>query len=318
MDNKSAVSTLQEFGAKSKISAPTYEFIDGEDGGYVCKVSMMDSESYGNGRSKRDAKHLAASNLLRKIRKLPGVGSLLSDWETNATDEISELADEMTNLNRDMLKELRDYCVRHDMPLPIIEIVQQSGTPNAPEFVACCSVASIVRYGKSDKKKDARQRAAIEMLSVIANDLDAVRPDQMQVVTPKPTESDAEMIDVQADVEAERRKKFNTYRELTDAGSVDNTGLRLCDRHKYFKNFYPALKEAAFEVIKSDEYMSTKDQALSLLSALKITPRIGVVEATSIEPLMKIELNCEFDCLFLGFESEIYRQIIDYFKDMLV
>ncbi|KAH8385370.1 uncharacterized protein LOC110176875 [Drosophila serrata] len=318
MDNKSAVSALQEFSAKSKTCPPTYDFIDGEDGGYVCKVSMMDIESYGNGRSKRDAKHLAAANILRKICKLPSVGSMLSDLETKETDGISELADEMTNLNRDMLKELRDYCVRHEMPLPIIEIVQQSGTPNAPEFVACCSVASIVRYGKSDKKKDARQRAAIEMLAVISSDFDAVRPDQMQVVTTKAAEPVLDVNDVLEDVETERRKKFNTYRELTDAGSVDNTGMRLCDRHNYFKNFYPALKEAAFEVINSDEYMSTKDQALSLLSALKITPSIGIIESTSIEPLMKVELNCEFDCLILGFESEIYGQIINYFKDMLV
>ncbi|XP_017029477.1 RISC-loading complex subunit tarbp2 [Drosophila kikkawai] len=314
MENKSAVSALQEFSAKSKVCPPTYDFIDGEDGGYVCKVQMMEIESYGNGRSKRDAKHLAAANILRKIRKLPGAASLLNDVEINECDGIGELANEMTNLNRDMLKELRDYCVRHEMPLPIIEIVQQSGTPNAPEFVACCSVASIVRYGKSDKKKDARQRAAIEMMAVISNDLDALRPDQMQMVTTKPSEVN----DVIEDVETERRKKFTTYRELTDAGITDNTGLRLCDRHNYFKNFYPALKEAAFEVINSDEYMNTKDQALSLLSALKITPTIGVVESTSIEPLMKIELNCELDCLFLGFESEIFGKLIEYFKDMLV
>ncbi|KAH8248897.1 hypothetical protein KR032_004066 [Drosophila birchii] len=317
MENKSAVSALQEFSAKSKICPPTYDFIDGEDGGYVCKVSMMEVDSYGNGRSKRDAKHLAAANILRKIRKLPGVGSVLNDLETNDSEGIGELANEMTNLNRDMLKELRDYCVRHEMPLPIIEIVQQSGTPNAPEFVACCSVASIVRYGKSDKKKDARQRAAIEMLAVISNDMDAVRPDQMQVVITNP-EAAVDVNDALEDVETERRKKFNTYRELTDAGSVDNTGLRLCDRHNYFKNFYPALKEAAFEAINSDEYMSNKDRALSVLSALKITPSIDVVESTSIVPLLKIELNCEFDCLFLGFENEIYGHIVDYFKDMLV
>ncbi|KAH8281434.1 hypothetical protein KR054_000450 [Drosophila jambulina] len=319
MENKSAVSALQEFSAKSKICPPVYDFIDGEDGGYVCKASMMEVESYGNGRSKRDAKHLAAANILRKIRKLPGVGSMLADMETNESDGIGELADEMTNLNRDMLKELRDYCVRHEMPLPIIEIVQQSGTPNAPEFVACCSVASIVRYGKSDKKKDARQRAAIEMLAVISTDSDTLRADQMQVATTKPGDpAGVDVNEVLEDVETERRKKFNTYRELTDAGSVDNTGLRLCDRHNYFKNFYPALKEAAFEVINSDEYMSTKDQALSMLSALKIKPSIDIVESTSIEPLMKIELNCELDCLFLGFESEIYGQLIEYFKDMLV
>ncbi|XP_016978348.1 uncharacterized protein LOC108044012 [Drosophila rhopaloa] len=313
MDNKSAVSGLQEFCAKSKNVPPTYDFIDGEDGGYVCKVVLMEMEAYGNGRSKRDAKHLAASNILRKIRKLPGVSSLLEECDTNS---MADLCEEMTNLNRDMLKELRDYCVRHDMPLPTIEIVQQSGTPNAPEFVACCSVASIVRYGKSDKKKDARQRAAIEMLAVISNDADDFRADKMQVVSTKPT--DACLDDNLEDLEAERRKKFNTYRELTDAGSVDNTGLRLCDRHNYFKNFYPALKQAAFEVINTDEYVSSKDKALSLLSALKITPTISTLESSSMEPLLSIELNCDFDVVFVALESKIYLQMIEYFSTMLI
>ncbi|XP_017060368.1 uncharacterized protein LOC108100812 [Drosophila ficusphila] len=311
MENKSAVSALQEFCAKSKNIPPTYDYIDGEDGGYVCKVVLMEIEAYGNGRSKRDAKHLAAANILRKIRKLPGVESLLEECETNT---VSDLCEELTNLNRDMLKELRDYCVRHEMPLPTIEIVQQSGTPNAPEFVACCSVASIIRYGKSDKKKDARQRAAIEMLAIIMNEADNGRTDKMQVVSTDGSNLD----DAMEDLEAERRKKFNTYRELTEAGSVDNSGLRLCDRHNYFKNFYPALKEAAFEVIRSDDYVTTKDKTLSMLSALKIRPSIRTLESSSMEPLLCVELNCAFDVVFVALESKIYDQIIEYFSTMLI
>ncbi|KAH8412966.1 hypothetical protein KR009_007213 [Drosophila setifemur] len=310
MDNKSAVSAIQEFCAKTKNCPPTYDYIEGEDGGYMCKATLMEVESYGNGRSKRDAKHLAAVNIMRKIRILPGVGDMLADVESYAEDEA-------TNLNIDMLKELRDFCVRHEMPLPSIEVVQQSGTPSAPEFVACCKVASITRYGKSDKKKDARQRAAIEMLTLISKDVDASRVGKMQMVSTKPTET-MEVRDVLEDAEAERRKKFNTYRELTDAGSVEKSGLRLCDRHNYFKSFYPPLKASAFEVINSSNYVTAKDKALSLLSSLKITPRITTLEATSMEPLLQIELNCDYDCVFLGLESKIYNDMVLYFSEMLI
>ncbi|XP_017069881.1 double-stranded RNA-binding protein Staufen homolog 1 [Drosophila eugracilis] len=312
MDNKSAVSALQEFCAKSKNTPPVYNFIDGEEGGYVCKVELMEIEAYGNGRSKRDAKHLAAVNILRKIRKLPGASILLEQSET-----VADACEELTNMNRDMLKELRDYCVRHEMPLPTIEIVQQSGTPSAPEFVACCTVASIVRYGKSDKKKDARQRAAIEMLAIISVEENTLRPDKMQVVSVKPSE-DLTADEIFEDLEVERRKKFNTYRELTEAGSVDNTGLRLCDRHNYFKNFYPALKESAFEAIRSDEYISSKDKALSVLSALKITPTITILKSSSMEPLLCVELNCDFDVVFVALETVIFEDIIEYFSNMLI
>ncbi|EDV59257.1 double-stranded RNA-binding protein Staufen homolog 2 [Drosophila erecta] len=315
IDNKSAVSALQEFCAKTKNIPPTYNFIDGEDGGYVCKVDLMELMAYGNGRSKRDAKHLAAVNILRKIRKLPGMGNIISqDCETMTMGDPDEA---LININRDMLKALRDYCVRHEMPLPSIEVVQQSGSPNAPEFVACCSVASIVRYGKSDKKKDARQRAAIEMLAVISKEADNLRPGQMEVVSTKKSEG-LDLDETLEELEALRRKKFNTYVELTEAGAIDHSGLRLCDRHNYFKNFYPALKCAALEAIRSDEFMTSKDKALSVMSALKITPKISVLKSLSVVPMLCVELNCDLDVVFAALETNIYDQIIDYFSTMLV
>ncbi|XP_017857099.1 PREDICTED: uncharacterized protein LOC108609835 [Drosophila arizonae] len=318
MENKSAVSALQEYCAQAKTGSPVYDYIDGADSGYLCKVVLMDIEAFGNGRSKRDAKHLAAANIMRKLRKIPGLSHLGIDGTDNGEDNfiIDSVADELTNMNRDMLKELRDYCVRHDMPLPVIEIVQQSGSPNAPEFVACCSVASIKRYGKSDKKKDARQRAAIEMLCVISNDLDQVSADK-QVVSTKATDK-TDLDSSLEDAENERRRKFKTYRELTDAGGEENLSVKLCDRHNYFKSFYPHLKEAAFKEINSDSYTSSKDKLMAVLRALKLKPCITTLEGKSMEPLLQIELKCDYDCVFVGLESKIYNECIEYFRIMLV
>ncbi|KAH8249296.1 hypothetical protein KR032_008309 [Drosophila birchii] len=286
MDNKPAVSALQEFCSKSGKSMPIYDFIIGRDGRYVCKVTALKMESHGNGCSKREAKHLAAENIWRKLSKESGVSNEIKD------------------LNRDMLKELRDYCSLYAMPLPIIKDVQQKGCASVSEFVVCCSVGAVMRYGKAEKKKYARQRAATEVLAVISK---------------KMPDDDGELMRTFEDLTLQSRKKFNAYKNPTDlTGSVNNDGVRLCDRHNYFKRFCPALKEAAFEVIRSDKYVSTKDKAMSLMSALKLTPSIGTVDSNSVEPLLKVDLNCEFDCLFLGLQSEIYAQIIEYFKVMLV
>ncbi|KAH8418804.1 hypothetical protein KR222_007536 [Zaprionus bogoriensis] len=320
MENKSSVSALQEFCAKTKTDAPVYDYIDGEDGGYVCKVVLMDMEAYGNGRSKRDCKHLAAANIMRKLSKLPGFADfgLAADAHADASDSLaSGVVDEMTNMNRDMLKELRDYCVRHDMPLPSIEIVQQSGTPNAPEFVACCSVASIKRYGKSDKKKDARQRAAIEMLWVISNNTDKSKPDN-QLASTKLQSAPTDLESNFEDVEVERRRKFKTYRELTDAGDDADPSVKLCDRHNYFKNYYPHLKEAAIKELRSQWYDSPKQQMDTVLAELKLSPRNTELECQSMEPMLMIELNCDYDCVFMGQESKVYEEMRQYFLDMLV
>ncbi|KAH8333624.1 hypothetical protein KR059_001469 [Drosophila kikkawai] len=285
MENKPAVTALKEFCSKSSKNTPIYDFIIGREGGYICKVKALEMESHGNGRTKREAKQLAAENLWRKLSVQPGVST------------------EIQILNRDMLKELRDYCLLHGMPQPIIKAVQQSDSSSAQDFVASCSVGSIKCYAKADKKKYARQLAASEVLAMISNQM----PD-----------ANVEMTRDFGDTMLETKKCFNAFKELTDTGSVDIKAVRLCDRHNYFKRFCPALKEAAFEVIRSDEYANTKDKALSLMSALKLTPSIGTVDSTSEEPLLKVDLNCEFDCLFLGMESKIYGQIIQYFKDMLV
>ncbi|KAH8376580.1 hypothetical protein KR093_000139 [Drosophila rubida] len=313
---KSTVSALQEFCAQTKTGNPVYDYIDGDDGGYICKVVLMDIEAYGNGRSKRDAKHLAASNIMRKLRKVPGFDSLGSTVADKRNDMNDSLMQEFTNLNRDMLKELRDYCVRHDMPLPSIEIVQQSGQPNAPEFSACCSVASIKRYGKSDSKKDARQRAAIEMLCIISKGEESVSDGATDLVSTK--QKNLELDSNIDDEESERRRKFKTYRELTDAGGDEVQSTKLCDRHNYFKTFYPALKTSAFEVINSKEYGSIMEKYTALLEALKLTSKVSRLESTTMEPFLQIELKCDFNCLFIGLESVIYKQIIDYLRDMLV
>ncbi|XP_039479408.1 uncharacterized protein LOC120443996 [Drosophila santomea] len=105
--------------------------------------------------------------------------------------------------------------------------------------------------------------------------------------------------------------KPSEVRELQVPGRVNHRNVRICDRHNYFKNFDPLLKEAAFKVIRSEK-------ALRLLSALKIKPSIYTVKSLSIERLICIELNCDFDVVLLALESQIYNKVIKYFTDMLV
>lgn len=65
MENKSAVSALQEYCAQAKTGSPVYEYIDGADVGYLCKVVLMDIEAFGNG--KRFGKFLSVLSLYWNI-----------------------------------------------------------------------------------------------------------------------------------------------------------------------------------------------------------------------------------------------------------
>ncbi|KAM7351157.1 r2d2 [Cochliomyia hominivorax] len=296
---KSSVSALQEYCARHKIPPPVYEFIDSEDGGaFVCQVQIMDKEADGTGRSKRDAKHLAAHNIIQKLRKTcPDI------------DEIQHV-EHMEIPTEDMVVKLRDFCVQHQHPLPVFEIVQQGGSPDAPEFIAVCSVASIKRYGVSEKKKDAKQIAALAILNIIADNTQPL-DHQMQVA---PIDSSIE------DVESQRYHKFKSYREL-DGTNIGETakGILLVDRHNYFVNFHKHIKELAWETINNPNYEENdRKQVMDLFHVLKITPRITAHAALkSIEKLIQIEINCDYDAFFLDVESNIYSSVIEYFRDML-
>ncbi|XP_053959434.1 interferon-inducible double-stranded RNA-dependent protein kinase activator A homolog [Anastrepha ludens] len=293
MVGKSSVSALQEYCAKNKVQPPTYEYVDEEDGSFTCQISFMDTVAEGRGRSKRDAKHQAAASVIKRLR-LSNMPQLVEDFDADIP-------------TTDVIVQLRDYCVQHQMPLPTIEIVQQAGTPDAPEFTALCTVASIRRYGVSEKKKDARQKAAYEMLRIIVDDVSRLEH-QMQVAT---------LQDAQEDIEAERYKKFKSYREMTESSTGEIPGVLLCDRHNYFKNFYTELKNAAYKILSSTTYENEEDQVMDLLDALKIKPKMSEMHSSEGKAMLFVEMNCDFDVVFAGSPSKVYRDIIDYFKVML-
>jgi len=114
-----------------------------------------------------------------------------------------------------------------------------------------------------------------------------------------------EVLDSSEDLEAASRMRMDFF-------------FSFFDRHNYFKNFDPLLKEAAFKVIHSDEYHSSQQKAMSLLSALNIRPTITTLKSKSKEPLMCFELNCVIDVVLVAQESKIYDDVIQYFTTMLV
>lgn len=157
MFGKPPITALQEYCAKKAFTVPTYEFIDSTDGSksFICQVSAVSMTEYGYGRSKREAKHDAAANLIKKMR--------------STHPDIVEIpqAPHETTLPTDAVVMLRDFCVKNDHPLPIFDIIQQAGPAEAPEYTAECSVATVIRYGVANNKKGAKQKAALEVLRSI-------------------------------------------------------------------------------------------------------------------------------------------------------
>lgn len=139
----------------------------------------------------------------------------------------------------------------------------------------------------------------------------------------KPLEHQMQLASVEAkmeDIESERYVKFKTYRELTESqSSEDPPGVYLCDRHNYFTKFHAHLKKAAKEVLHDPSYGEEyESQVMNLLHALKIKPRVTKVPAEkTVEPIIQIDVNCEYDVVFANIREKVYKNVLEYFNDML-
>ena len=103
-------------------------------------------------------------------------------------------------------------------------------------------------------------------------------------------------------------------RELTKNSTGDLAGVS--ERQVYFTKFYDDLKSLADEVL-AKQYDSYKEQFLALMDVLKIKPKIEEMPPVSMDPIILVEFNLEYDVVFMQPQRRVYKGIIQYFKDML-
>ncbi|XP_023031958.2 uncharacterized protein LOC111518709 isoform X3 [Drosophila willistoni] len=170
----------------------------------------------------------------------------------------------------------------------------------------------LVKIEDKDKKKEAHQRAASAILSVVSKDADKLPKSNGVKLVP---------IGTAEDEESEGCDAFETYKKLIQPQKKPKSGdMLLCDRHNYFKNFPQDLKLAAFEILdrSSDKnYPDVKQRALKVMSALKLNHKITPMPSRSVKPILMLEFDCEYDAVLMGYESDIYTQVIQYFRNML-
>ncbi|XP_068150439.1 interferon-inducible double-stranded RNA-dependent protein kinase activator A homolog [Drosophila tropicalis] len=265
---KTPVSALEEFCAKFKKGSPEYKCMSNGDNGFVCSIKLLDMEAHGIAPSKREAKHIAAVNIMNKLKKLPGL-------------EFNGLINPKPNLPE-------------SSPLPTLELKSQQNDPKT-----------------SPQLLDIPQKTFNQ--EVNADDIIPILELDMELI------STSRILD---DVKSEQQSVFNIYREVKDSNApIDCQKVLLRDRHNYFKSFPYSLKAAAFKILETSNdgiYFSEKERALSVLKALKLTPKITKVPGTSLQQLIQIELICDYDCIFLGFECDIYGTVLQYFREMLI
>jgi RISC-loading complex subunit TARBP2 len=100
----------------------------------------------GSGRSKKEAKHDAATCILKRLNQLEN-----SSTQEPGPDEVIHIPD-IPSPYKDMLHDnavgaLQELCMTHEIQIPEYKVIGDEGPPHAKQFTIMCQVSKLVESG---------------------------------------------------------------------------------------------------------------------------------------------------------------------------
>lgn len=166
-NTKTPVMVLQELAVK-KNTVPEYELIFSKQGTHEnifhYQVTLLGVQAIGTGRSKKEAKHKAASKALELLAEK---NILHPDMETEycANTEGYHQEHVQTKAPLNYIPKLLDLCIENKIPPAMFVEISDVGPPHCREFTYECRINSITTRATAGSKKHAKQITAKEMLS---------------------------------------------------------------------------------------------------------------------------------------------------------
>ena len=100
----------------------------------------------GEGRSKKEAKHDAARNMLTELKK----GSVAAP--ESLVEEIKEVGEVMSpykdKVSGNAVGALQQLCIDCSIQVPFYEVIRDEGPPHAKLFTMQCRVSKLEEYGE--------------------------------------------------------------------------------------------------------------------------------------------------------------------------
>ncbi|KAL3268628.1 hypothetical protein HHI36_007732 [Cryptolaemus montrouzieri] len=166
---KTPVSVLQELLCR-RGSTPKYELVQIEGAIHepIFRYRVFLNSEYlatGTGRSKKDAKHAAAKNLLEL---LVGKITLEQANATNGTPGAADITNQVVSPYDDKVMGnpigwLQEMCMSRRWPPPLYEMEHEEGLPHERQFTIACQVLKFREIGTGKSKKLAKRMAAHKM-----------------------------------------------------------------------------------------------------------------------------------------------------------
>uniref|UniRef100_A0A6B2EGQ0 Putative staufen n=1 Tax=Phlebotomus kandelakii TaxID=1109342 RepID=A0A6B2EGQ0_9DIPT len=290
MAMKTPVTFLQEFCMKHNTIMPFYEEVrNEEDKMFTIRVKAFEATAEGSARSKQEAKHIAAGNLLMIL------GQDIESLRVATVEKISRA-------EQDYVGTLLDICIRRNIPIAKFECISSCGPSHAPSFTFKCEMSQISKTATHSTKKGAKQLVAKAMLDLVQE----MFPDDQKILVPldEAMQSDQERTD----------QIFKSYREWKNSDSKILPGVKLADRHNFFVNLPPETYARAMNVMAMQETDQEKVHLLADALGYKLNVSRELGENGE---LVVLELACDFETVHFGYVQHIYRDFLSYMKIML-
>ncbi|XP_028929708.1 RISC-loading complex subunit TARBP2 isoform X2 [Ornithorhynchus anatinus] len=166
---KTPISLLQEYGTRIG-KTPVYDLLKAEgqahQPNFTFRVTVGDTTCTGQGPSKKAAKHKAAEEALRYLKRGSVLESVPEDNRRSPMEVKAPVSAQQSECNPVGALQL---VVQKGWRLPEYTVTQESGPAHRKEFTMTCRVERFVEIGSGTSKKLAKRNAAAKMLVRIHN-----------------------------------------------------------------------------------------------------------------------------------------------------
>ncbi|KAJ9592988.1 hypothetical protein L9F63_015358 [Diploptera punctata] len=223
---------------------PQYDLI--HDGGgtheaiFKYRVQVDDVTAIGSGRSKKEAKHDAARNMLQRLREDH------TSTPEPMVEEIMEVGDVMSpykdNFTGNAIGALQELCMVNEIQLPKYELIGDEGPPHAKQFTIKCRVSKLTETAVARTKKQAKQSAANKMLNLLQSSL----ADVLSMTAVEKTDvSEKDSLEQISDIAVNKYKEFGTHINRTKTV----IGQKISEYHLMLRS----LKSDLLDKVKEDD-----------------------------------------------------------------
>lgn len=200
--NKTPASIVQEYAAKHHL-IPQYNIIHNgiSQAKVTFKYSLVlgDHETVGEGSSKKEAKHEAASKLLKKMihenPKLLETDFKQWDFDNHVVSPFEN------NIKVNAIGQLNEICANNKLALPEFHLVREEGQAHAKLFTISCHLSKMVEVATHKTKKQAKHLSAVQMVKRFKS------LDQSLVVEPEQTTDSLKVLEQVELIRSEHSKK---------------------------------------------------------------------------------------------------------------